>query len=191
MRVRLPEAPRPPGRARTQDQAGRVWRMVRVVSSALIPVRGLLVELFAGKHMGVRVEHGLSGVDAGVEDQTEGAMELLVGDFLRQLRPYGRAVPDRLGPARRRWPNDACAARSVRAPSLGINVLERVGGVVLIHLSARNLTCNNLAEQAILASLIALLIGIGKTLATMLHHAETGHRNYAMSCETSQSRREQ
>ena len=39
--------------------------------------------------MGVHVEHGLSGVDSGVEDQTEGAMELLVGDFLRHFGHVG------------------------------------------------------------------------------------------------------
>ena len=61
--------------------------MVRVVVGteplpmSVLAVCGLFVELFAGKHVGVHVEHGLSGVDSGVEDQTEGAMELLAGDF--------------------------------------------------------------------------------------------------------------
>ena len=94
------------------------------------------------------MEYGLAGIETGVEDQTVVTMEFVVGNPLRDLdhmRQLIGIIGSQFGDVR------IMLTRHDEYMYLGfrIDVPERIGGVVLIHLFAWDLTGNDFAEQAI------------------------------------------
>ena len=97
------------------------------------------------------MEYRLASINSGVEDQAEGTVEFLVGDILRDLSHVGEL----LGIGRRKLGHvRIMLARHHEHMYFGfrIDVLECVGGIVLIHFFAWNFSCDDLAEQAILVA---------------------------------------